>query len=239
MYKLALPEGHGGVKPHGGDDKDVNEYSSLPVYSADLENDTLHQEPTGPETDSPLSPRPDPVMNGEPRSQGAEHAKLLSSAEAIPLSPTSNADELRYARGSKLNRQASTTPLLRVETPPSPHPSDQDVDPSEPLASAISLSNGRPSLQDRNSHEAAHQSFARIDLHHGQRDPVELPAALHANFLTSSIGFVTAILLWIFIPLLHWIGWEPIRWPGEVVGRGGEVWMAVGVISWTGAVYVS
>jgi len=70
-------------------------------------------------------------------------------------------------------------------------------------------------------------------------EPPVLPTALHANFLTSCIGFATLVLLWIPIPLLHWIGWESFRWPGQRGGNPWEIWGGLELVAWGGAVYVS
>lgn len=67
----------------------------------------------------------------------------------------------------------------------------------------------------------------------------KLPPALHANFLTSCIGFATLVLLWVPMPLLHWIGWERFQWPGQGGGDASSVWAGLEVVAWGGAIYVS
>jgi drug/metabolite transporter (DMT)-like permease len=39
------------------------------------------------------------------------------------------------------------------------------------------------------------------------------PFALHPNLLTSSAGIITLLFLWIPLPVLHYTGTEPFRWP--------------------------
>ncbi|KAG2023516.1 hypothetical protein CC2G_001162 [Coprinopsis cinerea AmutBmut pab1-1] len=41
------------------------------------------------------------------------------------------------------------------------------------------------------------------------------PFGLHPNFLTSIMGFITFVVLWIPIPILHWTGIEPFAWPSN------------------------
>ena len=39
------------------------------------------------------------------------------------------------------------------------------------------------------------------------------PFGLHPNLLTSLVGVITFLLLWIPLPILHYVGAEPFRWP--------------------------
>ena len=41
---------------------------------------------------------------------------------------------------------------------------------------------------------------------------------LYSNAITSLIGLCTLVLLWIPIPLLHWIGWEEFQVPPKEAG---------------------
>jgi hypothetical protein len=66
-----------------------------------------------------------------------------------------------------------------------------------------------------------------------------VPAALHANFLTSCIGVATALFLWIPIVLLDWTGIEPFRWPGSRGESTLGIWAGLEVVAWGGALYVS
>lgn len=66
-----------------------------------------------------------------------------------------------------------------------------------------------------------------------------LPPALHANFLTSCIGFATLVLMWPPLIILHWTEWEGFHWPGGIGVSSGTVWAGLGVVAWAGAFYVS
>lgn len=115
----------------------------------------------------------------------------------------------------RIDRQTSRTPLLRIKTPPSP-----------PLSTDHTPTIQSPALTPilpRNTHHT----------------PPELPAALHSNFLTSCIGVATLVLLWLPIPILHRIGWETIRWPGQGGGDFWTIWGGLQVVAWGGAIYVS
>lgn len=52
------------------------------------------------------------------------------------------------------------------------------------------------------------------EVHHDAVYPP--PFGFHANFLTSAIGIVTFSVLWIFIPILHFMGAEPFRFPNTL-----------------------
>lgn len=121
-----------------------------------------------------------------------------------------------------IDRQSSRTPLIVIKplTPPFSHTDTPE------LASPTSP-----------SHLPRIRSFSH-STEPGTEPPI-LPAALHANFLTSCIGFATLVLLWIPIPLLHWIGWETFRWPGQQGGNAWEIWTGLELVAWGGAVYVS
>lgn len=68
---------------------------------------------------------------------------------------------------------------------------------------------------------------------------IPLPPALHSNFMTSCIGIATLVLLWIPIPICHWLGWETFRLPGSLDGEDAwEIWFGLEVVAWTGSVYV-
>ena len=121
-----------------------------------------------------------------------------------------------------IDRQSSRTPLL-VSKPLSPPSSESDSPgPTSPISPS------RPTRIRSLSHSTEPECEAPV-----------LPTALHANFLTSCIGFATFVLLWIPIPLLHWIGWEAFRWPGQQGGNVWEIWAGLEVVAWGGAVYVS
>ena len=130
-----------------------------------------------------------------------------------PYPPTGTAARSRAAL--PLDRKTSRTPLLRLKTPPSP-PSSFGPSSSE-VTSPTEIA---PPLRDT-------------------PEPPTLPAALHANFLTSCIGLATLVLLWAPIPLLHLVGWETFRWPGSLGGDAVEIWAELQVVAWGGAVYVS
>lgn len=55
---------------------------------------------------------------------------------------------------------------------------------------------------------------------------------LHANIMTSIIGILTATLLWIPIPLIHWLGWEKFELPSET-----STVLMIGGVVFTGVVY--
>lgn len=66
-----------------------------------------------------------------------------------------------------------------------------------------------------------------------RRKPVEegnLPIALHANLLTSIIGWMTLLIFWLPIPLLNWLGLEAFVWPSGI-------WPWMLVICLAGATY--
>lgn len=58
------------------------------------------------------------------------------------------------------------------------------------------------------------------------------PFGLHPNLLTSSAGILTLLFLWIPLPVLHYIGAEPFRWPANW-----HATMAVSGIALSGVVY--
>ncbi|KAK4685997.1 hypothetical protein P7C73_g4138, partial [Tremellales sp. Uapishka_1] len=61
----------------------------------------------------------------------------------------------------------------------------------------------------------------------------QLPPALHANFLTSSIGLATLLLLWIPIVFLDIQGWERFEWPAG----DWRVWCCMGLVAAGGSLY--
>ncbi|WRT69557.1 uncharacterized protein IL334_006544 [Kwoniella shivajii] len=71
--------------------------------------------------------------------------------------------------------------------------------------------------------------------HHHHQYQVELPPALHSNFLTSCIGIATLLLLWPPIIALDWTGYEPFHWP-----RGDhafEIWLSLIAVFIGGTLY--
>ncbi|KAL0581631.1 hypothetical protein V5O48_000447 [Marasmius crinis-equi] len=58
------------------------------------------------------------------------------------------------------------------------------------------------------------------------------PFGLHSNFLTSSIGLCTLLLLWIPLPFLHWSGAEPFKLPSN-----GATVSAIAAIGFTGSLF--
>ncbi|KAG6857541.1 hypothetical protein H0H87_000140 [Tephrocybe sp. NHM501043] len=58
------------------------------------------------------------------------------------------------------------------------------------------------------------------------------PFGLYANFLTSAMGFLTCIILWLPIPFLHYAGIEPFRLPPNLTAV-----LAIAGISLSGVVF--
>ena len=202
VYKLALPEGHGGVSNISTDNHSNVGYTSLPFHAAaeDYEATGMTPPPSRPTT-PPLHP-PQKRHHRHPRPRGVD---------SIPLSPR-GVDSIPLSPGMVMDRQTSATPLLRVKTPPAP--TDEETPP--PPFSADDIQS---------------QLLRRPSLKRTARAP--LPTALHANFLTSCIGFATLVLLWIPIPILHYTGIETFHWPAF------EIWLDLGIVSWGGAIYVN
>jgi len=173
---MALPEGHGGISSESSGPSAA--YTALP----------MHAPPDASESDltPPASRAATPPIDHRPRGPYSKHR----GPDAIALSPTKPVHD----------RLPSSTPLLRVKTPPSPPPSDDSQ--RNDVASPEKL-----------DHRA-------------------LPVALHANFITSCIGFATIVMLWIPIIILDWLGWETFRMPSI------DIWGGLGVVSWAGALYV-
>lgn len=184
VYKMALPEGHGGVKTES---RELDGYTSLPTMAV-TEPTPTNLTPPDSRADTPPPAINDPYPPAAPltRPRGAQ----------VPL-----------------DRKTSRTPLLRLKTPPSPPSS---FGPSSDPPSPADLV---PPARDT--------------------EAPTLPAALHANFLTSCIGLATLVLLWTPIPLLHLIGWETFRLPGSQGGDAATIWAELQVVAWGGAVYVS
>lgn len=110
VYKMALPEGHGGVVKQ---EDELFPYSSLPTTADDI-----------------LTPVHTDINVPSSSSQATTHRVHPSSLAAasfaeIPLAP-------------RIDRQTSRTPLLKIKTSPSPSLSDLDVPPTaSPLTSPL------------------------------------------------------------------------------------------------------
>ena len=195
VYKLALPDGQGGVtSDESTSPKD--DYHSLPLHAEQAEDYELSP-PGSPESSHstpPFSPPPLSRSNSQP--QGGR-----SKIENIPLSTRSPRRVIQPKH--------SATPLLQPKSP------------SSAITDSHNHSNGWP------NYGLDHAPSAK------------LPPALHANFLTSCIGVATIILLWIPIPILHWLGWEHFRWPGSQGQSATGIWLDLQAVAWGGAIYVS
>jgi hypothetical protein len=190
VYKMALPEGHGGI-PAVPVHATVG-YSALPTYH--------HQHPSSDSREG--SPPLDTDGPASHRQRGVYPANRTPN-DSILLSPTLRPQD----------RRTSSTPLLNGSTnrPASPSPFT-DEDPSQ-------LAHPFP---------------------HPHKEPhPHVPAALHANFLTSCIGVATALFLWMPIVVLDWTGIEPFRWPGSRGESTLGIWAGLEVVAWGGALYVS
>ena len=183
VYKMALPEGNGGIasKPT----KTTARYAPL---DADEQEEPDFTPPESRSVTPPLDKRTESTK--DPR---RIYSKARGpSTNSIPLSPSFRLHD----------RLASSSPLLptsiqqvSARQPSSPPPSDS-VD---------------------------------IPLEHPN-----LPKGFHSNFITSCIGAATLAALWLPCILLDILGWEPFRWPGTW-----RLWADLGIISTSGAVYVS
>ncbi|KAJ9125526.1 hypothetical protein QFC22_000487 [Naganishia vaughanmartiniae] len=86
----------------------------------------------------------------------------------------------------------------------------------------------RPNLVLNNSQRVSSLPLVQSDLF---TQELQLPLAIHANFLTSLIGVATLLLFWIPIPLLHWTGLEEFGLP-----KSGDMGL-LAVICTMGATY--
>ncbi|KAI5122614.1 hypothetical protein M0805_004825 [Coniferiporia weirii] len=59
-----------------------------------------------------------------------------------------------------------------------------------------------------------------------------LPFGLYANALTSAMGLLTLLVLWIPLPILHIMSIEPFKWPGDLLTT-----LSIGGIALTGVIF--
>lgn len=59
-----------------------------------------------------------------------------------------------------------------------------------------------------------------------------LPFGLHANLLTSVIGFLTLVVVWIFVPVCHYLGVETFKLPASLM-----TWLVIAGIALGGVVF--
>ncbi|TIA97109.1 hypothetical protein E3P92_03510 [Wallemia ichthyophaga] len=65
------------------------------------------------------------------------------------------------------------------------------------------------------------------------------PFGLHPNLVSTSIGLITVLTLWIPIPILHWIGWEKFELPPSAAAYGYIAAMVMFGMVFNGAFIVS
>jgi hypothetical protein len=170
-------------------------------------------------------------------------SSTTSSTEYSSLSTNTDVDEDMTSSSVELS-----TPESRSTTPPTHRPTPR-LHPSQggperiPLSAHERLHSSTPLLHSPSPIQIPLPLTAlidppRLDPEYAHRMP-ELPTALHANFLTSCIGLATGIILWWPLVLFHYLGWETFTWPGTAGGSVWEIWCALGVVSWGGAIYVS
>lgn len=121
-------------------------------------------------------------------------------------------------RPSSADRKFSRTPLL-----PSHQTDRSNITPPSSSSSSHSRSTDYKNVSNQS------QSSADINL----------PPALHANFITSCIGVTTILLLWPPLIILHYIGWEIFKWPSAENVSSLYMWGELAVVAFGGAIYVS
>lgn len=125
-------------------------------------------------------------------------------------------------------RKSSSTPLLPPRISRDPTPNEGDT----PKADEVDTLEPDQSDDEDESPELVSKQSA------GPPAPDALPEGLYANFLVSCIGLATATLLTVFIPICHWTGIEPFRWPSSPQGAA-IAWGSLAVVAFGGAIYVS
>ncbi|WWC65980.1 uncharacterized protein I303_108602 [Kwoniella dejecticola CBS 10117] len=115
--------------------------------------------------------------------------------------------------------QRSSHPYQGTDSTPTP------IELTPPLSRTTSGAGLLPS-----THLHQNQNQNRHSIQNGSI--VDLPPALHANFITSCIGLATLLLLWPPIFLLDWSGYETFAWPA---GEG--VWTCLAAIFAGGTLY--
>lgn len=178
---------------------------------------------------------------------------ISADTSTSPYTPISQSDGIideTYESSPSLPEDDGYAPRVNpIPRHPTPH-NPSDIIPLSPTSTSKALSPRAP--QDRMvsrtplvSSRPPSPPNADDSPSHYHPSPLlstalpRLPPALHANFLTSCIGFATVLMLWPPIILLHWVGWEVFRWPAGEGVTSGMVWAGLGVVSWSGAFYVS
>lgn len=160
--------------------------------------------------------------------------------------PTNRTDYIPLPRS--LVNEITQYPIPPESGPPSPSPHIQVYPNPRQPSHHVDLIPLSPESSQSSLRSPLDRSVSRTPLldRSGSATPTDtpllasqLPPALHANFLTSCIGFATIVLLWPPILLLHWTGWETFRWPAGDGVTSGTVWAGLGVVAWSGAFYVS
>lgn len=235
VYKLALPEGHGGVAAVPADL--AVGYTPLPTHRKPStrahqraqahpldEDEQIKATPTDSRSSSSIPPNSSLV-------NGYSNLGRGDLSRSIPLRPPSHSHHHHHQK-----RKASSTPLLSV------HQNNLNPIPTPPLdpgAQTIvnEVEHENENHEDEDEDDNADEDEDDLDYTPRKRDSSitpPLPPALHANFLTSCIGLATVFLLWPPIFILHWTKVEVFRWPESV-----SVWAGLEVVAWSGAVYVS
>jgi hypothetical protein len=130
----------------------------------------------------------------EPQVWYKKYIALPSASEAIPLEPSSSYSRVPLASRSG---QVRTSSIDSDDSPPQKNDNSRDDDDDELDALEAEL-------------------YADKVLEHPSSQSPSVPTylfLLHANSITTLIGISTFFLLWIPIPILHWMDWERFELP--------------------------
>ncbi|ORX37911.1 hypothetical protein BD324DRAFT_623774 [Kockovaella imperatae] len=174
---------------------------------------------------------------------------------ALPEEPPETASRPPTAAYSELPVHATqaaefdqSPPVSRAGTPPPSRPRPQGRSQTvrsddiplrvSPTAARFPAGTDAAPKTSRPSSPASSDSSSRnLPSKLIEADSLQLPPALLANFLTSSIGLTTIFFLWMPLPILHWLGWETFHWPGSRGESAMEIWTDLNIVSWGGAIY--
>ncbi|WWC73570.1 uncharacterized protein I206_107542 [Kwoniella pini CBS 10737] len=152
---------------------------------------------------------------------------ISSSTEYSPLpthSISTSTEETELEDENHLNQSSishrSNHQYRGTDSTPTPIELTPPLSRTTSNAGLLPSSSGHLNLNQNHSNEIENGSI------------VNLPPALHANFITSCIGLATFLLLWPPIIFLNWSGYEEFVWP-----NGDGVWSCLIAIFIGGTIY--
>ncbi|KDN52711.1 hypothetical protein K437DRAFT_231800 [Tilletiaria anomala UBC 951] len=157
------------------------------------------------------------ALSGDTNYQATGTSPSQSRSTSSRSSFDGDEDTEKQAKQAGSNKNSSGPTTYSREADDFSSESESELDEAE-LAQLSTGGTTRLSRTSSRTRLKQHSAFSTPMHTNGRKRllddvPPPLPWGMHSNIMTSGIGLVTALSLWLGVVIAHFAGWEPFEWP--------------------------